>query len=207
MRDQISALADDIRQLAKDSTRTSKAVSHQELRLDLLSTEFDTRQGNLNNMEASICNEKEWKAKIESELGTLVQTTRQQKTDLTSLNVILESVKSETATSISTAVSPLQASIKRDMIALRERMKEEVSINIQPFQANLMETLKVAVEKETNLAIEKHLERLRGCIESFNKSKGKVQAFVMSAVETAEKNLQGDIKTEYRIDVEYKIPY
>jgi len=77
-------------------------------------------------------------------------------------------------------------------------MKEEVSINIQPFQANLMETLKVAVEKETNLAIEKNLERLQGCIESFNKSKGKVQAFVTSAVETAEKNLQGEIETSLK---------
>ncbi|KAK1739046.1 hypothetical protein QTG54_010362 [Skeletonema marinoi] len=204
LHDQISALSDDIRQLAKDSTRTTKAVSHQERRLDRLSTEFDTRQGNLSNIEASILNEKDWKGKIETELGILVQSTKQQsselasKAGLASLKAVFESAKSETAMSISLAVSPLQASIKREIKALREGMKEEVSINIQPFQANLMETLKVAVERETKLSIEKELERLQGCIESFKKSKGKVQAFVTSAVETAETNLQGELETSLK---------
>eukprot|EP00986_Skeletonema_menzelii_P013450 scaffold7852_cov151-Skeletonema_menzelii.AAC.15 len=201
LRDQISALSDDIRQMAKDSTRTTKAVSKQERRLDLLSTEIETRQNNLSNTKA---NEKDWKAKVEAELKALVQSTMQlkgelpNKADLSSLSTSLESAKSETATSISLAVSPLQTSIKREISALRESMKEEVSINIQPFQANLMETLKVAVERETKLSIENELERLQGCIESFKKSKGKVQAFVASAVGEAETNLRGEIESSLK---------
>ena len=130
LRDQISALSDDIGQMAKDSTRTTKAVSKQERRLDLLSTEFDSRKNNLSNIEASILNETDWKAKVESELKGLVQSTMQlkgelpNKADLTSLNTILESVKSETAKEISLAVSPLQTSIKKEINALRHSMKE-----------------------------------------------------------------------------------
>ena len=204
LRDQITALTDDIHQLAKDSTRTTKAVSHQDRRLDRLSNECQSRQDNLSNIEASISNEKEWRGKIEVELVALVESTRQQrgeldnKADLTNLLHRLESVKLETTNAITSEIPPLQASIKRDINTLKESMKEEVSRNIQPFQANMMETLKVAVEKETKLSIEKELDRLQGCIESFNKSKGKVQAFVTSAVETAEKNLQGDIEASLK---------
>ena len=200
LRDQIEALSDDIRQLRTDSSRMDKAVSHHERCL----VELDTWQGNLSNIEVILNEEKIWKARIEAELGTLMQSTRQQqvqisnKADFISLKTSLELAKSETTHSVSSSISALQASMKRDISALKEKMKEEVFINIQPLQANMMETLKIAVEKETNTSIEKELERLQGYIESFNKSKGKVQAFVTSAVETAEKNLKGEIEASLK---------
>jgi hypothetical protein len=61
-----------------------------------------------------------------------------------------------------------------------------------------METMKEAVQKETKRSLEDELERLQSCIESFNKSKGKVQAFVTSSVETAETNLRGDIESSLK---------
>jgi hypothetical protein len=166
----------------------------------VLSRECDVRQENLSNIEAVVLSEKDWQSKIEAELGVLLQSTRQQqaqiahKADLT----ILEAAKSETTESISSAVSNLQTTFKRDVRALRESLKDEVSQNIHPLQVNLMETLKEAVQKETKRSLEDELERLQSCIESFNKSKGKVQAFVTSAVERAETNLRGDIESSLK---------
>ena len=204
MRDQISNLSSDIHQLANDTTRATKAVSKQERRLDNLSTDFDTRQGTLSDMEKYIENEEGRKSKIVEDLNALLQSAKQQKeelenkTDLVTINSILESFKSETSMSIASAVSPLQTSIKREINSLHARMKEEVSLNIQPFQANLMESVKVAVETETKASIERELERLQGCIESFKKSKGQVKAFVESSVEAAEKNLHDGIETSLK---------
>lgn len=197
LRDQIASLKDDVHKLNKDNKYATKAVSTQEKRLDVLSQEFDVRQENLSNIEAVVLSEKDWQSKIEAELGVLMQSSRQQqaqianKADLT----ILEAAKSETSESVSSAVSNLQTSFKRDVRALRESLKDEVTQTVHPLQANLMEMMKEAVQKETKRSLEDELERLQSCIESFNKSKGKVQAFVTSAVETAETNLRGDIES------------
>lgn len=200
LRDQISSLKDDIHKLNRDNKHATTAVATQEKRLDVLSHEFDVRHENLSNIEAVMLSEKDWQSKIEAELGVLMQSTRQQqaqianKADLT----ILEAATSETNETVSSAVSNLQTSFKRDVRALRESLKDEVSQNIPPLQVNLMETLKEAVRKETECSLENELERLQSCIESFNKSKGKVQAFVTSAVETAETNLRGDIESSLK---------
>lgn len=162
LRDQVLALADEIRQL-------NRTAASQERRVEALSHDVDGRRGIINSVEAHMSDENRWMRSIESEIGQLKQDISA-KASLAEVKTGLESTRRGSTMSIDAAVSPLQAQMKiecssvmNEVNALRVTMQhqiseqmKEMSTSTQTFQRNLIETVKLVVKEEATLAVEEN---------------------------------------------------
>ena len=140
LRDQVLALADEVRQLNRNA-------ASQERRVEALSHDVDGRRGIIN---AHMVDENRWMRSIESEIGQLKQDISV-KASLAEVKTGLESTRCGSTMSIDAAVSPLQAQMKiecssvmNEVNALRVTMQNqlsEVSTSTQAFQRNLIEAV------------------------------------------------------------------
>jgi hypothetical protein len=162
LRDQVLALADEVRQL-------NRTAASQERRVEALSHDVDGRKGLINSVEAHMSDENRWMRSIESEIGQLKQDISA-KASLAEVKTGLESTRRGSTMSIDAAVSPLQAQMKIECssvmnevnalkVTMRHQISEqmkEMSTSTQTFQRNLIETIKNVVKEEAALAVEEN---------------------------------------------------
>ena len=162
LRDQVLALADEVRQL-------NRTAASQERRVEALSHDVDGRRGIINSVEAHMVDGNRWMRSIESEIGHLKECIVT-KASLAEVKTGMESIRRGSTMSIDAALPPLQAQMKiecssvmNEVNALRVTMQnqiseqmKEMSTSTQEFQRNLIETINTVVKEEAVLAVEEN---------------------------------------------------
>lgn len=161
LRDQLVILADEIRQLNRNSTS-------QERRVDAICHDMDSRRGIINTMEAHILDENSRMKSIGLEMARLKEEVAAKaslvdvKTGLKSSrlksNASLSDVKDQLKrgnTTVMNEVNELKEWMQKQYSLGLENQMHEISTSTQAFQRNLVDTMKSAVHEEVALTEQK----------------------------------------------------
>lgn len=165
LRDQISGVTDEIRELNTTASQTKRCLSTQEHRLDVMCHDVDMKRGALNDIEAHVANEI---SVLKKELTSSIESSkRNHKTAMTSLlrgtiQSELDKALAEELLSVEKhCIRALDSKIDRVAKSLRvkseERMEKQQNDMVEIIKAIIVESLSV-LEKNLRLDLTKKLE-------------------------------------------------